>query len=307
MENFSGGFINLYKESNISSLQSSRPLKRIFLEKKIGHIGTLDPAAEGVLPIAIGKATKLIDFVLKDSKTYKAIIDFGIETDTLDLEGKIIRTENTDHINESLIKKKLKEFIGEIDQIPPEYSAIKISGQRAYKMKRKGENPKISARKTKIHKMHLIKFIEKNQTCQRPKVELEIECATGFYVRSFARDLGYACKTVGTLAHLQRLSVSSLNINNSYKIKEILENQQRILDFIIPMNQLIKLPKIILFDQDIDLIQNGKFIAMKNYNPQIDIQESNDHYMCVNKNEEIVCIAKIDSQEQFIKPFKVLI
>ena len=104
----------------------------------------------------------MIDFVLKDSKTYKAIIDFGIETDTLDLEGKIIRTEDTGHINESLIKKKLKEFIGEIDQIPPEYSAIKISGQRAYKMKRKGENPKISARKTKIHKMHLIKFIEKN-------------------------------------------------------------------------------------------------------------------------------------------------
>ena len=172
MEHFKGGFINLYKKPNISSLQSSKPLKKIFTKEKIGHIGTLDPAAEGVLPIAIGKATKLIEFVLKDNKTYKAIIEFGIETDTLDLEGEIIKTGKTKHINESLIKKKLKEFIGIIDQIPPDYSAIKIAGQRAYEMKRKGKNPKMSSRKINVKNIQIIKFIESNTHNARPKVEV---------------------------------------------------------------------------------------------------------------------------------------
>tara|TARA_Y100001970_G_C14254367_1_gene874134 strand:+ start:3407 stop:4330 length:924 start_codon:yes stop_codon:yes gene_type:complete len=307
MGSFSGGFINLYKKPNISSMQSSRPLKEIFTKEKIGHIGTLDPAAEGVLPIAIGKATKLIEFVLKDSKTYKATIEFGIETDTLDLEGKITRTKDTKHINEKLIKEKIKEFIGSIDQIPPAYSAIKISGQRAYKIKRKGENPKMSSRKIKVKNIHIINFIEKNINNSRPKVEVKIECATGFYVRSFARDLSYACKTVGTLTHLQRLSVSSLNIDNAHNIEEIIKNKQKILDFIIPMNELIQLPKIILLDHDISFIQNGKFIKINNYESQITTLDKDNNFMCVDKNENIACIAKIDAKEQFIKPFKVLI
>ena len=307
MEHFKGGFINLYKKPNISSLQSSKPLKKIFTKEKIGHIGTLDPAAEGVLPIAIGKATKLIEFVLKDNKTYKAIIEFGIETDTLDLEGEIIKTGKTKHINESLIKKKLKEFIGIIDQIPPDYSAIKIAGQRAYEMKRKGKNPKMSSRKINVKNIQIIKFIESNTHNARPKVEVEIECATGFYVRSFARDLSYACKTVGTLTHLQRLSVSSLHIDNAHNIEEIIKNKQKIFDYIIPMNELIQLPKIILVDNDKSFIQDGKFIKINNYESQISTHNENSNYMCVDKNEDIVCIAKINAKEQFIKPFKVLV
>ncbi len=307
MKYFSGGFINLYKEPNISSLQSFRPLKKIFMKEKIGHIGTLDPAAEGVLPIAIGKATRLIEFVLNENKIYKAIIEFGHETDTLDLEGKIIKKGNTEHLNEQLIKDKLKDFIGEIDQIPPIYSAIKISGQRAYKMKRNGENPKMPLRKINVSNINFIKFTKQNQNSKGPKVEVEIECATGFYVRSFARDLSYACKTVGTLTNLQRLSVSSLNINQAHKIQEIIENRNRILDFIIPMHELIQLPKILLFDNDISSIKNGKFIKLSKYESQMNMQNKESNFMCVDKNENIACIAKIDSKEQLIKPFKVLI
>ena len=307
MKYFSGGFINLYKEPNISSLQSFRPLKKIFMKEKIGHIGTLDPAAEGVLPIAIGKATRLIEFVLNENKIYKAIIEFGHETDTLDLEGKIIKKGNTEHLNEQLIKDKLKDFIGEIDQIPPTYSAIKISGQRAYKMKRNGGNPKMPLRKINVSNINFIKFTKQNQNSKGPKVEVEIECATGFYVRSFARDLSYACKTVGTLTNLQRLSVSSLNINQAHKIQEIIENRNRILDFIIPMHELIQLPKILLFDNDISSIKNGKFIKLSKYESQMNMQNKESNFMCVDKNENIACIAKIDSKEQLIKPFKVLI
>tara|TARA_Y100001970_G_scaffold210038_1_gene256141 strand:- start:7018 stop:7941 length:924 start_codon:yes stop_codon:yes gene_type:complete len=307
MKYFSGGFINLYKEPNISSLQSFRPLKKIFMREKIGHIGTLDPAAEGVLPIAIGKATRLIEFVLNENKIYKAIIEFGHETDTLDLEGKIINKGNTEHLNEQLIKDKLKDFIGEIDQIPPTYSAIKISGQRAYKMKRNGGNPKMPLRKINVSNINFIKFTKQNQNSKGPKVEVEIECATGFYVRSFARDLSYACKTVGTLTNLQRLSVSSLNINQAHKIQEIIENRNRILDFIIPMHELIQLPKILLFDNDISSIKNGKFIKLSKYESQMNMQNKESNFMCVDKNENIACIAKIDSKEQLIKPFKVLI
>ena len=307
MKYFSGGFINLYKEPNISSLQSFRPLKKIFMKEKIGHIGTLDPAAEGVLPIAIGKATRLIEFVLNENKIYKAIIEFGHETDTLDLEGKIINKGNTEHLNEQLIKDKLKDFIGEIDQIPPTYSAIKISGQRAYKMKRNGGNPKMPLRKINVSNINFIKFTKQNQNSKGPKVEVEIECATGFYVRSYARDLSYACKTVGTLTNLQRLSVSSLNINQAHKIQEIIENRNRILDFIIPMHELIQLPKILLFDNDISSIKNGKFIKLSKYESQMNMQNKESNFMCVDKNENIACIAKIDSKEQLIKPFKVLI
>ena len=277
------------------------------MREKIGHIGTLDPAAEGVLPIAIGKATRLIEFVLNENKIYKAIIEFGHETDTLDLEGKIINKGNTEHLNEQLIKDKLKDFIGEIDQIPPTYSAIKISGQRAYKMKRNGGNPKMPLRKINVSNINFIKFTKQNQNSKGPKVEVEIECATGFYVRSFARDLSYACKTVGTLTNLQRLSVSSLNINQAHKIQEIIENRNRILDFIIPMHELIQLPKILLFDNDISSIKNGKFIKLSKYESQMNMQNKESNFMCVDKNENIACIAKIDSKEQLIKPFKVLI
>ncbi len=214
------GWINLYKPKNISSSQVIQKIKKNFSIKKIGHAGTLDPLAQGVLPVALGKATKLIPFINNDLKTYNFNVMWGTQTSTDDSEGKIIFS-STKIPTLKEIKIKIKNFEGFIDQVPPKVSAVKINGQRAYKLARNKINFNILPKKVFVKNLSLIKH-EDNRT------SFEIECGKGFYVRSFARDLGISLQTYGHISSLERTKVGKFNKDSSILLDDLIKIGQRL-------------------------------------------------------------------------------
>ncbi len=208
------GFLNIYKPKGMTSHDVVSFLRRITKIKQIGHTGTLDPFAEGVLPVCIGKATRLIEY-LEDDKEYLATIQFGTNTSTYDLEGEITEIFEKKVTKEDVINA-LKNFEGEISQLPPIYSAIKVNGKKLYEYARKGEDVVISARRVNIHKIELKIFDEDKQTAQ-----VLISCSKGTYIRSIAYDLG---KILGCGAHLIKLirtRAGKFYVENSLKLDNI--------------------------------------------------------------------------------------
>ena len=188
-----------------------------FKKIKVGHAGTLDPLATGLLIICIGKKTKEIYKYQDQKKIYFATFKLGATTASYDLETKINQTYSTSHIDIDKIKKCIKNFIGEIDQIPPIFSAIKVNGNRSYNLARKGENINLNSRKIIISKFELLAY-------ENLEIDFKIECSKGTYIRSIAHDFGKNLKSGAYLKHLERYSVGQQNIKNAYYLDQ-LENR----------------------------------------------------------------------------------
>lgn len=239
------GFLNVYKPAGMTSHDVVSILRKKTGIKQIGHTGTLDPFAEGVLPICVGKATRLIEY-LDDDKEYLATIQFGFSTTTYDIEGE--KTFISDKkVNEQEIKDKLKIFEGEIEQIPPIYSAIKVKGKKLYEYARKGETIEITPRKVTVNNIELKYFDEKLQQAQ-----ILVKCSKGTYIRSIANDLGEKLRAGGHLIKLVRTQAGKFNIKNSIKLDNI-EPQKNIIN---PL-EIIDFPKIEVNDDDLYKIKNG--------------------------------------------------
>ena len=209
------GFINLNKPSGMTSHDSVNRVRKIFSIKKVGHAGTLDPQASGVLPIAIGRATKFIEYLADRDKSYRAEILFGVATDSGDLEGEIIvRAENFQMPTAEQICAELKNFVGEIEQTPPKFSAIKIQGRKAYDLARKNLEFEMPRRLVKISRAELV-ALDKNSAT------IEIDCGKGTYVRSLAIDLGAKLNLPATLKSLIRLRVGDFDLKNSVTLDEL--------------------------------------------------------------------------------------
>ena len=208
------GFLNIYKPQGKTSHDIVAILRRITKIKQIGHTGTLDPFAEGVLPICIGKATRLIEY-LADDKAYIGTVQFGKSTTTYDIEGDVVKT-SSQKITRIELENILSRFRGEIEQYPPIYSAIKVKGKKLYEYARKGEEVKIEPRKVVINKLELINFDEDSQVA-----ELLIECSKGTYIRSIANDIGEALNCYGHLIKLLRIKAGKFEIENSIKLEDL--------------------------------------------------------------------------------------
>jgi len=181
-------------------MDALRQVKRITGQrKKVGHGGTMDPLARGVLPVCFGQATRLMDHVVGGRKLYLMEIKFGVTTTTYDGEGEVVKTRDPGGLTQELIKEALKPFIGVIDQTPPMYSAIKVGGQRLYKLARAGIEVEVASRPVEIHDIRIVQ-------CELPSLTLEVECGKGAYMRSLAHDLGEALGCGGHVAALERLS-----------------------------------------------------------------------------------------------------
>ena len=218
------GWLNIYKPLNISSFAIIRRIKKKFNIDKIGHGGTLDPLAEGILPIAVGKTTKLIPFINSDVKEYEFEIKWGEQTSTDDREGMIIeRTDNIPTLEN--IKIKLKEFRGIIMQKPPKASAIKIKGQRAYNLLRQNIDFEVGEKNVQIFETKIINWENELIT------KIKIKCGKGFYVRSFARDLAEKLDSKGHVHSLKRTKVGKFNINNANLLDDLLKIGQRLHEF----------------------------------------------------------------------------
>lgn len=245
------GFLNVYKPVGMTSHDVVAVLRRVTKIKQIGHTGTLDPFAEGVLPVCIGKATRLIEY-LQDDKEYLATVQFGASTNTFDLDGEKTFTSDKKVKKEEIIEA-LKSFEGEISQLPPIFSAIKVKGKKLYEYARKGEEVEIQPRKVFIENIELNSFDEESQQAQ-----VLIKCSKGTYIRSIANDLGEKLGCGGYLVKLIRTQAGNFRVENSIQLDGIdVEN-----NLLNPLD-VMDLPKISVNDEDLARIKNGMPILKK--------------------------------------------
>ena len=296
------GWINLYKPKNITSFKAINSIKKKFSINKIGHAGTLDPMAEGVLPIAIGKATKLIPYISNMNKEYEFTVTWGIQTTTDDTEGKIL-FESSYLPKRKEIEKKIINYIGFISQIPPKVSAVKINGKRAYKLFR--ENKKFTIQPKKV-------FIEDLCITDHSinKTSFKILCGQGFYVRSLARDLAIDLKTYGHISSLKRSKVGKFSEKNSILLDDLLKIGQMHEEINCISTTISMLDDILAYEieekLDIENLSFGRSIKIderKIINPSsINLNKKN---IFLFKKGDIVSIGKLDGN--LFKPNKILI
>ena len=297
------GWLNIYKPLNISSFAIIRRIKKKFNIDKIGHGGTLDPLAEGILPIAVGKTTKLIPFINSDVKEYEFEIKWGEQTSTDDREGKIIeRTDNIPTLEN--IKIKLKEFRGIIMQKPPKASAIKIKGQRAYNLLRQNIDFEVDEKNFQIFETKIINWENELIT------KIKIKCGKGFYVRSFARDLAEKLDSKGHVHSLKRTKVGKFNINNANLLDDLLKIGQRLHEFRGFHSSVSMLDDILAYEVDDEKsklnLSHGKAINININllnNPPLNLLDRKVIFL-TNKGS-VLSFGKLDGD--LFKPDKVLI
>lgn len=239
------GFLNIYKPIGLTSHDVVARLRKLTGIKQIGHTGTLDPFAEGVLPVCIGKATRLIEF-LADDKEYIATVKFGADTNTYDKDGEIVFTSDK-KISASDIEKVLENFKGEISQLPPMYSAIKVKGKKLYEYARKGEKVEISPRKVTIEHVELKNFDEELQ-----QAEILIKCSKGTYIRSIAHDMGELLGCGGYLIKLVRTQAGKFRVEDSIELDKV-DVEKNIIN---PL-EILDLPVIKVLGISLEKVRNG--------------------------------------------------
>lgn len=219
-------------------------------------MGTLDPMAQGVLPIAIGKATRLFDYSLNKTKRYIAIFDFGYTTDTLDTTGLETDRHEID-IDEGLLREKCQLLIGDINQIPPLYSAKNVDGRRAYDLARAGVEFELKPKLITIHKLALLEKVGKN------RFKFDITCSSGTYIRAIARDLAKLCDTFGCMSYLERVETGEFNLDNATNLDSLLECN-RLDEFLLsPLDVFKNFDKFNINEKNFNDLLNGKEIKIK--------------------------------------------
>ncbi|MGM0507772.1 MAG: tRNA pseudouridine(55) synthase TruB [Fusobacteriota bacterium] len=220
MESKKIGIININKPKGITSYDVIRNLKKLLNMKRIGHTGTLDPLATGVLVICIGRATKLVSEIVGKEKVYRATMELGYSTDTYDTEGKIENKVDSFEVSKEKVEKILKSYLGEQTQIPPMYSAVKVNGKKLYEYARENKKVERKARKIKIDKIDLIDYDGK-------KVVFETVVSKGTYIRTLINDIGKDLKTYATMTDLVRTRVGGYKLEDTFTLKELEEMKEK--------------------------------------------------------------------------------
>jgi tRNA pseudouridine55 synthase len=289
------GWINIYKHENISSAGIIRELKNIFKESKIGHAGTLDPMATGILPIAIGEATKTVQYLHEKNKTYIFNIIFGESTDTDDRTGNIQKTSDRVPSSQS-INQFLTQYTGVIEQMPPIYSAKKINGQRAYAIARNGGIPSLKAKLVQIDKIKKIKKINEKEFV------FSVTCGTGTYVRSIARDLGYALDVCCHVSKIDRIEYGPFNLKNILSIDRLMQLNHDIdslRSIVKPINTVLDdILAVNVSNHEAFKLKNGLSINYKN----LDAKTISGKVYTIYSGQ-IIAICNID--DGLIKPVRV--
>lgn len=251
------GFLNIYKPKGMTSFDVVAKLRRVTKIKQIGHTGTLDPFAVGVLPICIGKATRLIEY-LDDDKEYLATVQFGKDTDTYDLDGTVTKTYNQKITQADLISI-LDDFRGEIEQLPPIYSAIKVNGKKLYEYARKGEEVEIKPRKVFISKLELENF-----DFEKQEAKILVGCSKGTYIRSIAYDIGQKLNCGGYLTALERTKAGRFNREHSIPLENFGEISDVRNKLVNPID-VLPLSKVELNDVEKERVNHGMAIYNRGF------------------------------------------
>lgn len=266
-------------------------MRKLTGEKRVGHIGTLDPFATGLLVLALGKAVRLVEYLQGLPKVYTATLHLGKVSTTYDPEGTITEYADTSCIDVAAIEKILPTFVGDIDQIPPKFSAIKIDGKRAYKGARKGHDIKMPTRRIHIEYIKILSYNE-------PYLELEVACSTGTYIRSLGYDIGIALGVGAYVKELRRVSVDTYRLDDKCTVLDM--TRQDIDNLLIPLREIqLNMCKVIVSDE----IEQGLVYGVQ---PQLPTSyENNTNIQLKNMKDELLAIGI--AEEGFIKLSKVLI
>ncbi|MBD2025233.1 tRNA pseudouridine(55) synthase TruB, partial [Leptolyngbya sp. FACHB-711] len=253
------GFLNLNKPAGLTSHDCVARLRKLLRTKKVGHGGTLDPAATGVLPIAVGKATRLLQY-LSHQKSYRATVRFGLRTTTDDLEGEVLSQFDASGLTQDQVKAALPKFQGTIAQIPPSYSAIQVGGKRLYELARSGETVEAPVRTVQIDRLEILDW----RPGEYPELDLAIDCGTGTYIRSIARDLGDVLGTGGTLAKLLRTRSSDFFLQDSLSLEAVAAQMEaNALSLMPPSIALGQMPIAVLNSDQTLAWSQGKRLSLE--------------------------------------------
>ena len=247
------GILNIFKPKGMSSFDVVRVVKKVAKTGKVGHTGTLDPEATGVLPVCIGRATKIIDYIMDSEKVYEVTFKLGIRTTTYDLEGEVLEERDTSNLRDEDILGVVKEFIGEYSQVPPMYSALKKNGVRLYELARQGIEVEREGRLINIYNIEDIKI-------NNPYVSMKVTCSKGTYIRSLCYDIGEKLGVFATMTDLNRSKTSVFSQENSISVNDLTE--ENIDDYIVTMEEaLSKYEAITVHGKYVKLLVNGVRVA----------------------------------------------
>lgn len=280
------GIVNVMKPAGMTSHDVVARLRRVYHTKKVGHTGTLDPDAVGVLPVCVGQATRLVEYFTEKDKTYKVIMRFGSETNTQDASGEVTITTEQPNLSKAEFCAVVEQFIGEIQQIPPMYSAIKKDGQPLYKLARQGVEVEVEPRPIVIHDIKVLMY-------NKESAMLEVHCGKGTYIRTLCQDLGRACGSSAHMTYLMRLSSGEFSIADSVPLAR-LEQSDTPEQFLLDMNACLKaMPAVTVVEQKMcERIVNG----LSQKVPGADALTEGTVCRAVTEDEVLLAIGTITNQ-----------
>ena len=275
-------------------------MRGILGQRKIGHTGTLDPEAEGVLPVCAGKGTKLCDMLIDHDKTYRAVLLLGTETDTEDTTGAVLETKDTSGLTENEVRDAVCSFIGDYDQIPPMYSALKVDGKKLYELAREGKTVERKARPVKIFDIRIEKM-------ELPEVTMTVSCSKGTYIRTLCHDIGMKLSVGGCMKELLRTKVGRFEIADSLTLTDLqkLKEEDRLAEAVLPVEEVFKeLLEIRSDTEEMDkLLKNGNPFRSR----AVKDVKNGDKFRVYHSDGTFIGVFKYDEEKHIYYPEKIFL
>lgn len=293
------GVINVYKEKGFTSHDVVAKLRGIVKQKKIGHTGTLDPDATGVLPVCLGNATKLCDMLTDKSKEYVTTMRLGFCTDTQDISGRVLENKEVS-VSEDEVIKTVNSFVGKYEQIPPMYSALKVNGKKLYELAREGIEVERKARNIEIFEIEILYI-------NLPDITMRVHCSKGTYVRTLCHDIGLKLGCFATMVTLERTKVSSFVLENAYKLNEIEEmvKEDKLNEIITKTEDMFELMSVSVITECEKLLFNGNPIYLNQIRERIRILDKEQ--VKVYAKDKFCAVYECDEAKGMLKPVKMFL
>ena len=299
------GIFNIYKEKGFTSHDVVAIVRRTIHMKKVGHTGTLDPDAEGVLPVCVGKATKLSDVIMDGRKSYRAMLRLGMTTTTEDASGEVLETKEVD-FNEDKIREVVASFIGKLEQVPPMYSAVKVNGKKLYELAREGKEIERKSRTIEVYDIRIRQFLPPD------RVEIDVDCSKGTYIRTLCSDIGKALGCGGHMAELLRTRTGAFSLENAIKLDELkaLAEQEKVETVLLTMEEALEdFPVVKVSEKSQKFLYNGGKIQERFLTEKPAVLTEGEIVATYDYENNLVGLYEIKKEESnyFIKPYKMLV
>ena len=294
------GIINVYKEKGFTSFDVVAKMRGILGQRKVGHTGTLDPDAEGVLPVCAGKGTRLCDMLTDHDKTYRATMLLGVVTDTQDTTGKILAEEATDHLTEEQVREAILSFVGDYDQIPPMYSALKVDGKKLYELAREGKVIERKARPVTIHEIVI-------ESMNLPEVVMTVSCSKGTYIRTLCNDIGEKLGVGGCMKELLRTKVGRFLLEDTLRLSDLqkLKEEGRLDEAVFPVESVFAEYREIRASEEVldKLVRNGNPFRYK----ECDAVADKEAFRVYGMDGQFIGVYEYSEEKHMYYPKKVFL